>query len=73
MQEVSVIHWCDHPECIERRPEMEGGQDVKETRVWFYTKGAKREPIRVELCQEHEDEMRALYHALSKYDMNVTS
>ena len=71
MQEVSVVHWCDHPVCIEKRSEMNGyGQDVKECRVWFYTRGIKSEPARIELCQEHEDELRALYRALSKYDMN---
>lgn len=71
MKEIKVINWCDHPVCLERRPEMRnGGQDVKDVQVWFYTRGAKREPIKVELCPDHEDEMRSLYQALSKFDQN---
>lgn len=69
MQEVQVVHWCDHPVCIENRSELVGGQEVKEVQIWFYTRGQKRKPIRVELCQEHEEELRTLYQALNKFNM----
>ena len=67
---ITIIEtWCDAPGCAESVKE-EGGQETTTAEFWFYVpgKGRKPNPIRVELCDDHREEMRSLFLSMQKYD-----
>jgi hypothetical protein len=70
MKEIKVVHWCDYPECSEAAKEFPMGQVTRDIEFWVYTpgKGRKPNPIRVEVCESHEAELKNLYYAMQKAD-----
>ena len=70
MKEIKVVHWCDYPGCAESASESPMGQVTRDIEFWVYTpgKGRKSSPIRVEVCDNHEAELKNLYHAMQKAD-----
>jgi hypothetical protein len=73
MKEISVVSWCDYPGCIDTARTAKNasiGQDVTPVEFWVYVPGKGRKPntIRVEMCEDHLTEMKALFHALSKFN-----
>lgn len=71
MKHVRVLTFCDYPECgsFEDHPE---GQDTITIQFWVYqnARGRKTEPIQVEVCEKHRDELRNIYATMQRYDQN---
>lgn len=69
---ITIVQaWCDYPGCAEKSEAVgEESQDTATVEFCFYVKGRgrKTQPITVELCEEHREEMRALYTAMQKFD-----
>ena len=71
MKEVKVVAWCDYPGCADGAVGSQpSGQETRDIEVWVYTPGKGRKPnqIRVEVCVDHEAELKGLYQALAKAD-----
>lgn len=77
MKEVITIvkTWCDHPACVATRQPGDEAQETQSCEVWFYVsgKGRKTNPIKVELCAQHIQEMRATFTAMQKFDQKEAS
>jgi hypothetical protein len=69
-KEVYYRAWCDYPGCRDDHVHLINGQETQPVEVWVYTpgKGRKPNPIKVEMCEEHLAEMKALYAHLSKFN-----
>jgi hypothetical protein len=72
MREVVVRTWCDYPGCRDNQ-NVAVEQETYTVEFWVYTtaKGRKTQPITVELCEEHRDDLRALYQHLKQYDQKA--
>jgi hypothetical protein len=77
MQQVIAYKWCDHPVCQDEWKDrrVEGNlisQDVREMELFIYTPGRGKKPpiIRIELCEQHEKELKEFFSAVFKYNMN---
>lgn len=76
MQEVTVVTYCDWPDCAETFKREAGpstsGQETTTVDMWFNAigKGRKTQPIKVELCDIHKNLMRDVFIAMQKYDQN---
>lgn len=72
---TTVSSWCDHPECVAERLESDPpSQETFEIDFWVYTvgRGRKTSPIRVEVCEEHLEQMKSLYQEMKKFDQKST-
>lgn len=66
-----VQSWCDYPGCAEKSEAVgEESQETATVEFWVYVtgKGRKTNPITVEMCDEHREEMKALFQSMQKYD-----
>jgi len=77
MQKIIVHTLCDHPVCQEKftfedTPE---GQQTRPLMFWAYTpgRGRKSQVIRVEVCEQHERELKDLYQAMAKFDQSAST
>lgn len=73
MQEVMVRTWCDYPGCAEEyksRGKVITVQDTYPVSFWVYphVRGKPTQPIVIELCEMHRDELKALYVAMKPFD-----
>lgn len=72
---ITIIQaWCDYPGCAEKAEAV--GQESQETATvefCFYVngRGRKTAPITVELCDEHREELKALYQSMQKFDQKT--
>lgn len=63
---VTVVETtCDHPACTE-----EGSQPTSSVQFWVYVtaKGRRTNPITIELCDAHRDEVKGLFQFMQKFD-----
>jgi hypothetical protein len=68
-KEIYYRSWCDYPGCREEHEDEPMGQETIAVDYQFYmhARGRKVAPVTVEMCQEHADELSALYRHLSKF------
>ena len=75
MQKIKVFTWCDHPHCQEfaSYDKYPDGQETRPIMIWIYTpgKGQKPKPIKVEVCVEHEADLKNLYNSMRKFDQGT--
>lgn len=66
---VTVVQsWCDYPDCaaeVDPAP-----QETETVEFWFYVpgRGRKPNPVRVEMCAEHVEEMKNFMALLRRAD-----
>jgi len=74
MQEVVVTTWCDYPGCVdEYRARVKiNSQETYPVSFWVYphAKGKPTQPIVIELCEAHRDDMKALFVAMKPFDQS---
>lgn len=71
MKTVSVQTWCDYPDCARSAQDsgMMSGQEVGNMDFWVNAFGGRKtRPIKVVMCPEHRDKMKALFAEMAKYD-----
>ena len=67
---VTIVQsWCDYPGCADESTST-GGQETSTTQFWVYVmaKGRKTQPITVELCDKHRDELKHVFQSMQKFD-----